>query len=56
MIMGGNEKACSSCGRKTVRPDELKRTLDARLASIEGQARGIRRMIVEDAYCDDILV
>ncbi|NLJ47727.1 MAG: metal-sensing transcriptional repressor [Treponema sp.] len=41
--------------RKTVRPSDLKRALDARLARIEGQVRGIRRMISEDAYCDDVL-
>ncbi len=41
--------------RRTVRPDELKRALDARLARIEGQVRGIRRMISQDAYCDDVL-
>lgn len=41
--------------RRTVRPDDLKRALDARLARIEGQIRGIRRMIAGDAYCDDVL-
>jgi CsoR family transcriptional regulator, copper-sensing transcriptional repressor len=45
----------SSCCRKTKRPDELKRVLDARLARIEGQVRGLRRLIAEDAYCDDVL-
>lgn len=55
MSMVDNESTCTSCGRKTKRPDELKRTLDARLARMEGQARGIRRMIAEDAYCDEVL-
>lgn len=50
-----NEEACTACGRTTERSEELKRVLDARLARIEGQARGIRRMIAEDAYCDDVL-
>ena len=53
--MATEEEACSACGRKTERPDDLKRALDARLARIEGQARGIRRMIAEDVYCDDVL-
>ncbi len=53
--MGEDEESCTSCCRKTERPDELKRALDARLARIEGQARGIRRLIAEDAYCDDVL-
>ncbi len=41
--------------RTTVRPAELKGSLGARLSRIEGQTRGIRRMIEEDAYCDDVL-
>ena len=28
---------------------------DKRLARIEGQVRGLRRMLAEDAYCVDIL-
>jgi len=47
--------ACHSDGRSTERPTEMKRSLDARLARIEGQVRGIRRMISEDVYCDDII-
>jgi DNA-binding FrmR family transcriptional regulator len=29
--------------------------LDKRLAKIEGQVRGLRRMVAEDAYCIDVL-
>lgn len=48
--------ACKSCpGRKTVRPETLKRSLDRRMARIEGQVKGIRRMIEEDVYCDDVM-
>ena len=50
-----SDDSCSGGCRKTERPDELRRALDARLARIEGQARGIRRLIAEDAYCDDVL-
>lgn len=32
-----------------------KKDLDARLARIEGQVRGIRRMLAEDTYCIDVL-
>ena len=32
-----------------------KEDLDARLARIEGQIRGIRRMVAEDTYCIDVL-
>jgi DNA-binding FrmR family transcriptional regulator len=41
--------------KKTERPDELKRSLSARLARIEGQVRGIMRMVEEDVYCDDVM-
>jgi len=34
---------------------ETKTSLDRRLARVEGQVRGIRRMVEEDAYCIDIL-
>lgn len=32
-----------------------KASLDRRLARVEGQVRGIRRMVSEDNYCIDIL-
>lgn len=35
---------------------DRKDALDARLARIEGQVRGIRRMVSEDQYCIDVLV
>jgi len=48
--------SCPACGgKKTVRPAALKRSLDSRLARIEGQVRGIRRMIEDDVYCDDVM-
>lgn len=51
-----SEASCEACScRKTKRPDELKKTLASRLARIEGQVRGIRRMIEEDVYCDDVM-
>ena len=40
---------------KTHRSKALKSDLMNRLAKIEGQIRGIRRMIEDDVYCDDIL-
>ncbi|GAB1457827.1 hypothetical protein MASR2M48_31350 [Spirochaetota bacterium] len=30
-------------------------SLASRLARIEGQVRGIKRMLEEDAYCDDVM-
>jgi DNA-binding FrmR family transcriptional regulator len=31
-----------------------KRAMDARLARVEGQVRGVRRMIAEDQHCERI--
>lgn len=33
---------------------EAKKAIESRLARVEGQVRGIRRMIGEDAGCEDI--
>ncbi len=40
----------------TIRDDEEKNNLKKRLAKIEGQIRGISKMVDEDRYCDDILI
>ncbi len=34
---------------------EDRKAIDRRLARIEGQVRGVRRLLDEDAYCLDIL-
>ena len=45
------------CHRKTKhRDDEEFSKLNNRLKRIEGQVRGIQRMLQEDAYCTDILI
>ena len=41
--------------KKTHRSQEQKRSLSSRAARIEGQMRGIRNLIQEDAYCVDVL-
>lgn len=33
---------------------EAKKAMDSRLARVEGQVRGVRRMIAEDRACEDI--
>lgn len=44
------------CGGKiTHRTDETKKALLNRLSRIEGQIRGIKGMLENDAYCTDIL-
>lgn len=45
------------CSRKTKeRPDKEYKDLLNRLSRIEGQVRGIRKMVENDAYCTDILI
>ena len=41
--------------RKKVRNENERRDLMNRLKRIEGQIRGLQRMLDEDAYCPDIL-
>ncbi|WP_245833026.1 metal-sensitive transcriptional regulator [Oceanobacillus timonensis] len=36
-------------------PDELQRNLMNRMSRIEGQVKGVKRMIDRNVYCDDIL-
>jgi CsoR family transcriptional regulator, copper-sensing transcriptional repressor len=35
--------------------NEERAQIDRRLARIEGQVRGLRRLVAEDAYCMDLL-
>lgn len=42
--------------RRTERSEEARIKLIHRLNRIEGQIRGIRQMIENDAYCNDVLI
>lgn len=44
------------CCKIKERSDKECRSLINRLSRIEGQIRGIKKMVEEDAYCVDILV
>ena len=44
------------CHKTKERSEEELRSLLNRLNRIEGQVRGIKRMVEEDAYCTDILI
>ncbi len=44
------------CCRTKERPEKEYKDLIHRLNRIEGQVRGIKRMVEEDAYCPDILI
>lgn len=46
---------CNNCRTKK-RTDSEYKSLVNRLNRIEGQVRGIRNMVEEDAYCTDILM
>ena len=49
------EKKAAAAGRLAHHPDKLKNDLIARLNRIEGQVRGTKRLIEENAYCDEAL-
>lgn len=42
--------------KKTHRSDNEKKIITNRINRIQGQLHGIKRMIDEDAYCNDVLV
>lgn len=46
----------AKCCKKTERNDEEKKALLNRINRISGQIRGIRDMLENDAYCNDILI
>ncbi|WP_270390626.1 metal-sensing transcriptional repressor [Mediterraneibacter faecis] len=51
------KKVCPGCCYKTKdRPEKEYKDLMNRLSRIEGQVRGVRRMVEEGAYCPDILI
>ena len=51
------KKVCSCCCTKhTDRSEAERRKLVNRLKRIEGQIRGIKKMVESDTYCTDILV
>lgn len=46
---------CKHCNESTHRT-ETEKNLETRLKTIEGQVRGIAKMVAEDKYCNDILI
>ena len=47
---------CCCTGKHKDRTDEEVRRLTHRLSRVEGQIRGLKEMLQNDAYCIDILV
>ena len=51
------EPACPHCGaRHKKRTEEEQKALLTRLRKVEGQIRGIEKMVEDDLYCPDILI
>lgn len=50
------ENQIDCCHKKKERSAKEYRDLVNRLSRIEGQVRGIKRMVEQDAYCPDILI
>ncbi len=48
-------KKCCYSERKAHHPPDLKKKLINRINRIEGQIKGIKKMIEQDTYCDDVL-
>ena len=55
--MAEEKKVCPECTHKMKgRSDKEYKDLVNRLSRIEGQVRGIRKMVENNAYCTDILI
>jgi len=54
--MAAEKKCCCCTGKSKERSEEELKHLIHRLNRIEGQVRGIRKMLESGAYCTDILV
>jgi len=46
---------CSKCKKNKYRSKEEKDSIIKRLNIIEGQIKGIKDMVLEDRYCDEVL-
>jgi CsoR family transcriptional regulator, copper-sensing transcriptional repressor len=57
-LIGGSMKdVCQHCTiREAHHSEELKKDFASRLNRIEGQIKGVKKMISENVYCDDILI
>ena len=44
------------CDKKTYRGEEEKKIINNRINRIEGQLKGIKKMIQDDCYCNDVLI
>lgn len=47
---------CNKCQKTKHRTEEEKKKIIKRLNIIEGQIKGIKQMVEDDRYCNDILI
>ncbi len=51
------KEICEHCTiREAHHSEELKKDFTSRLNRIEGQINGVKKMIMDNVYCDDILI
>ena len=55
-VQDPSEEGCCCSGKTKVRDEKEYKALYNRLSRIEGQVRGLKTMLEENAYCTDILV
>lgn len=49
-------KEDNCCNKKTIRSEDEKKLIINRLNRISGQINGIKKMIENDTYCNDVLI
>ncbi len=54
-MKSNHTECCHANTAKTIREDKLKTNLINRLNRVEGQIRGVKGMLENDIYCDNIL-
>ena len=47
---------CQNCSRSKHRTENEKKYLRTRLNTIEGQIRGVSKMVEDDKYCNEVLI
>ena len=47
---------CENCNKVTVRSEDNKKDLITRMNRTIGQMNGVKKMIEDNRYCDDILI
>ena len=55
-LQAAREESCCGSGRHKKRTSQEQKALLTRLKRVEGQIRGIEKMVENDAYCPDILI